>query len=449
VNNTAPCDDDDVCTTIDVCSAGDCVGGGPTLDCDDGQVCTTDLCDSTLGCTTVPNTLPCTDGNPCTSGDTCSGGVCVGGPPPTCDDHDVCTTDSCSAPGGCSHAFNSAPCDDGSTCTLTDVCSAGTCVGGDPRPCDDDDVCTTEICDPLTGCGHVDNTAPCDDGDLCTVEDVCAGGACTPGAPVVGTALDQCHETGTCDSGTGICSTPAKPDGETCDDGNSCTVDDACQGGVCVATGSTCGNGTVDGGCGEQCDDGNTASGDGCSSTCQTEPFIGCPLTPLAGCLSPTATAKSQLKIKNTGVPSKSQLQWKWGSGAETTFAQFGSPMATDDYALCIYDNGTRIYRGAVPPGGDCSGKPCWKSNPKGYQFKSKTLQPDGIQQLKLKAGAAGKAQIQIKAKGALLQVPDIGALSGPLVVQVRRAGDPICWQAVFHTPFTKNDGVIFNDKSD
>ncbi len=34
-------------------------------------------------------------------------------------------------------------------------------------------------------------------------------------------------------------------------------------------TGSVCGNGAVE--AGEQCDDGNTTSGDGCSSTCQTE----------------------------------------------------------------------------------------------------------------------------------------------------------------------------------
>ncbi len=207
---------------------------------------------------------------------------------------------------------------------------------------------------------------------------------------------------------------------------------------------------TTQGSCGEQCDDGNTVDGDGCSSTCQNETYIGCPATPLAGCLSPTATAKSQLKIKNTGVATKSQLQWKWGSGAATLLADFGSPDATDDYALCIYDNGTRIYRGAVPPGGTCGTKPCWKASTKGYQFKSKTLMPDGIQALKLKAGGTGKASVAIKAKGALLQVPDISALTGgPITVQLRRAGASVCWQAVFHTPFTKNDGVVFNDKSD
>ena len=36
-------------------------------------------------------------------------------------------------------------------------------------------------------------------------------------------------------------------------------------------TGGFCGDGIIDTGIGEQCDDGNTASGDGCSSSCQTE----------------------------------------------------------------------------------------------------------------------------------------------------------------------------------
>lgn len=69
---------------------------------------------------------------------------------------------------------------------------------------------------------------------------------------------------------------------------------DVCFGGTCLAgwgyrrggnypvcesgstpppTGSVCGNGMIQSG--EQCDDGNTASGDGCSSTCQTETVSG------------------------------------------------------------------------------------------------------------------------------------------------------------------------------
>ena len=41
------------------------------------------------------------------------------------------------------------------------------------------------------------------------------------GAPVVCTALDQCHDAGVCDPGTGLCSDPVKTDGAACSDGDS------------------------------------------------------------------------------------------------------------------------------------------------------------------------------------------------------------------------------------
>ena len=55
--------------------------------------------------------------------------------------------------------------------------------------------------------------------------DLCAGVTCT--------ASDACHVAGTCDPATGNCSTPAVTDGTTCDDGNTCTLTDKCQAGVC------------------------------------------------------------------------------------------------------------------------------------------------------------------------------------------------------------------------
>ncbi len=447
VDNTDPCDDGDACTTADTCSTGDCLGGPPP-DCDDEELCTTDGCDTLLGCTATPNTLPCEDGSACTTEDTCSAGACVGGPAPDCDDGEGCTTDDCSDPVGCTHTDNTDPCDDGSACTTTDVCSGGSCVGSAPPTCDDGEVCTTEVCDAETGCGHEDNTAPCDDGDLCTTDDTCAGGSCGAGAPVVCPAPDQCHEPGTCDSGTGLCSNPAKTDGAACTDGNTCTATDGCQAGVCVGVGSTCGNNTLDGGCGEQCDDGNTNSGDGCSATCQLEVIGGCSVTPLAGCRNPTAAKKAQLKLKNAADDSKDQLQWKWGSGAATTLAEFGDPIGSTSYSLCLYDGTTLISHALIPAGGLCNGKPCWKGNAKQFQYKTKTNTPDGIAQVKLQAGVAGKAQIQVKGKGTLLVMP-LAAPTGTVTAQLSRSGATTCWQAIYSTPAIKNDGVIYNDKND
>src|SRR5205823_12085381 len=69
-----------------------------------------------------------------------------------------------------------------------------------------------------------------------TQTDTCQGGVCTGTNPVTCAAADQCHEAATCDPTTGLCSSPAKPDGAACNDGNACTQTDTCQGGVCTGT---------------------------------------------------------------------------------------------------------------------------------------------------------------------------------------------------------------------
>ena len=54
------------------------------------------------------------------------------------------------------------------------------------------------------------------------------------GNPVVCTASDQCHDVGTCNTSTGVCSNPPKANGTACSDGNSCTQTDTCQAGTCT-----------------------------------------------------------------------------------------------------------------------------------------------------------------------------------------------------------------------
>src|SRR5262249_36889904 len=94
-------------------------------------------------------------------------------------------------------------------------------------------------CDPTSGvCSNPnkpDETA-CNDGNACTQQDFCRGGVCTGTNPVVCAALDQCHDAGTCDPASGTCSNPNKADGTGCDDHDACTQTDACQAGACVGT---------------------------------------------------------------------------------------------------------------------------------------------------------------------------------------------------------------------
>jgi hypothetical protein len=286
------CDDSDICNGVETCETqtGDCLPGTP-LTCDDDDFCNgTETCDPTDGC--VAGTPPtCDDDDYCNGVETCDPtDGCVAGTPPTCDDDDVCngaetcdptdgclpgtpltcTSDNpcmdatCDAVEGCIYAPNTAPCDDGDPCTFQDTCDQGTCQGT-PYSCEPGDCELSSNCNGAGGCqgvpvidgtGCPDEGNPCtwdrcvggicyhtpdedgtrcDDGNPCTTGGECLDGECV-GTPVVCTSLDQCHDVGTCDTETGICSNPQKQDGSTCDDGSACSQTDSCQDGDCVGS---------------------------------------------------------------------------------------------------------------------------------------------------------------------------------------------------------------------
>jgi len=161
-----------------------------------------------------------------------------------CDDGNTLDGDCCSST--CQIDPAGSACSDGNACTTGDTCSGTTCVGGPAPNCNDGNVCTADSCDPAVGCVNAKLTGTsCSDGNACTQTDVCQAGVCTGTNPVICTALDQCHDAGICDPGTGVCSDPNKPDGTTCDDGQFliCSLPDTCQAGVC----SPAGGGDLDG----------------------------------------------------------------------------------------------------------------------------------------------------------------------------------------------------------
>jgi uncharacterized delta-60 repeat protein len=173
----------------------------------------------------------------------------------------------------------------------------------------------------------------------------------------------------------------------------------------------------------------------------------GCPAAPVTGCKSTTAPAGASLKIRNVGSPSKkNQMQWKW-KGDATTLAELADPIGGDDYAFCVYDAGTLASHAVVSGGGACKAKPCWKPlGTTGLGYSDSRKLAYGIGSIKLKSGAAGAAQIQLKAQG-VWTVPPSLPLGSPVLVQLA-SETGACWEAVYVTP-TKNDGVSFQAKSD
>ncbi len=269
--NTDPCDDGNPCSKNDACNNSSC--GGTPYSCpvsnecilssvcdglgectetardagtpctDDNNPCTADECDGLGACghDPVEDDTPCDDFNLCTTGDKCLGGVCSDGNDVQCEPLDQCHVAGECDPmtGECSNppAENGTTCDDGNPCTFDDQCLEGACTGGTQNPCTPPDDCHgAGTCDPLTGtCTYptLEDGTTCNDGNLCTQRDICSKGVCKGLDPITCTVISPCHYRGTCEPSTGVCSTPLRPDGTTCDDSNACTTGTSCTQGVC------------------------------------------------------------------------------------------------------------------------------------------------------------------------------------------------------------------------
>jgi len=250
VNEGGGCDDADPCTEIDICTSGACAGSpipgcincGTPIDCDDANVCTDEDCVGGV-CAFANNALACDDGDACTTGDTCSSGACVGGPAPVCDDGNPCTDDSCDSLIGCDATNNANACNDGDPCTSSDACGGGVCAGtfipgcvncSTNANCNDNNACTSESC--VGGaCVYVNLTNSCNDGSPCTLSDACSGGACV-GTPKNCSSLNNTCNVGSCNATSGACEALPTNEGGSCNDGLSCTINDACVSGQCKGT---------------------------------------------------------------------------------------------------------------------------------------------------------------------------------------------------------------------
>jgi hypothetical protein len=254
VTNTAGdgalCSNGNACA-LDSCVAGTCTGTNSVVVCDPSDAChVAGQCVPATGmCTTppAPDGTACT-GNPCNQSYACTAGVCVGINPVLCAAADQChgvgtcdpNSGTCSSPT----LTDGTACDDSNACTQSDSCQSGTCVGSDPVVCNATGVCgAVGECQPSTGlCSEpiASDGTPCSSSNLCDQTNACVSGSCVGSNPMLCQESGPCWEAGTCDPGTGACSTSALPDGTSCDDLNACTANDKCVGGVCTGT-STCG----------------------------------------------------------------------------------------------------------------------------------------------------------------------------------------------------------------
>jgi uncharacterized delta-60 repeat protein len=237
----------------------------------------------------------------------------------------------------------------------------------------------------------------------------------------------------------GDCGNGTLEPGEECDDGNTldgdccsqqCTLDAA--GTACTSDGDACTN--------DQCDAGGTCGHTAVTcALCETcDSAIGCYDGPRAGCLGIAPGGKSSFQVKDR-VPNTGDIaRWKWQSGL-VAVGDFGNPLTTDDYALCVYQGAgqTLWARRTAPAGGACHFRACWKAlAPNGAKYADRELTPDGVSSLLLRSNVPGRVQLKWKAKGLPLALPPLGSLSLPVRVQLQRTGGA-CWDVTYATAQT------------
>jgi hypothetical protein len=174
-----------------------------------------------------------------------------------------------------------------------------------------------------------------------------------------------------------------------------------------------------------------------------------CPATP-ATCRTPIASGKSNLTIRNKTPDKGDLISWRWTKGAVTTKAEFGSPLTSDDYALCIYDAGNPITSVVADAGGICGTKPCWKEKTTGFGYTNRLMSSTGARTVNLKEGPlAGRATITFQGSGSKLVMPALDDVVGPVTVQLHRSGGGPCFGATFSAPFRRQDARQLIDRAD
>ncbi len=208
----------------------------------------------------------CNDNSLTTFGDVCDGsGGCSGTTV-------VCNANQCQNPGTPNGSSTCEPtpkgagevCNDSDLTTFADQCDGFGACGGTLVECETPNQCeTASTPDGSASCPAIPKPSGsfCNDGDNSTYDDKCDGTGECSGTPTTCDAPGQCQMAGIPD-GSGNCTLVPKPSSESCNDGQTTTHTDMCDGaGNCAGTTVICDA--------NQCQNPGTPNG---SSTCEPTP---------------------------------------------------------------------------------------------------------------------------------------------------------------------------------
>ncbi len=193
--------------------------------------------------------------------------------------------------------------------------------------------------------------------------------------------------------------------------------------------------------------------------TASPTPDALCPLQPRPDC---RVAGKSSVTITDAPLGAKDALAWKWERGEATAFADFGAPdVPGNRLTLCVWDQapaGDRLLvQARTPDAATFAADSPWRrigsaDAPRAWRFGRRDGSPEGLVEVALAAGEAGKAKVSVKAKGDFLE------LAGPVsaqryaeqapsvVVQLSTENPGACFGARFSAEAKRNGAGQFKD---
>ncbi|MCH9033129.1 MAG: hypothetical protein IID42_01330 [Planctomycetes bacterium] len=194
-------------------------------------------------------------------------------------------------------------------------CAPQCSVAGD---CEDFNGCTIDSCDNGF-CSYQFSSDPCDDGDECTTDDMCIGGICTGGDPPPCTGIDctDCNRNGFKDQCEGLpdCNNNGIPDGCEFTDCNVNGVADVCD--IALGKETDCDGGPV----------GDPAFGDLIFNT--SHPCSSCHGPDGSGGLGPDIRDYSRVQIWNQVLPPTTHTGGAFTDLTEQDFADIEAFLST------------------------------------------------------------------------------------------------------------------------
>jgi hypothetical protein len=174
---------------------------------------------------------------------------------------------------------------------------------------------------------------------------------------------------------------------------------------------------------------------------------VGCTPAPKTPCRGVTVGNRGIFRCKDAVNDKADRLVWNWVKGEATAPEDFGDPLSTTAFALCVYDASAApqpVAKVLSTAQGQCrKGVLCWTalSNSPTLRYYDGDKTSDGLQQILLRSGGAGQARIGVRAGGPRLTLPAT-PLTPPVVVQLQGSNDQ-CWTATYSTLLTNAGGVV------